>query len=63
MIANLLTFAMAAALPETMPFYLESGNACLVIVAFILISIVSSLISILNISHVDPMKVIGGADE
>ncbi|MBD5531759.1 MAG: ABC transporter permease [Lachnospiraceae bacterium] len=62
-IANLLTFAMAAALPETMPFYLKSGSACLVTVVFILISIVSSLISILNISHVDPMKVIGGADE
>ena len=62
-IANLLTFAMAAAIPEAMPFYLEGGNACLVTVAFILISIVSSLISILNISHVDPMKVIGGADE
>ncbi|MCM1465032.1 MAG: ABC transporter permease [Bacteroidales bacterium] len=62
-IANLLTFAMAAALPETMPFYLKGGSACLVTVAFILISIVSSLISILNISHVDPMKVIGGADE
>lgn len=62
-IANLLTFAMAAALPETMPFYLKSGSACLVTIAFILISIVSSLISILNISHVDPMKVIGGADE
>lgn len=62
-IANLLTFAMAAALPETMPFYLESGSACLVTIAFVLISIVSSLVSILNISHVDPMKVIGGADE
>ena len=62
-IANLLTFAMAAALPETMPFYLKGGNVCLVTAAFILISIVSSLISILNISHVDPMKVIGGADE
>ena len=62
-VANLLTFAMAAALPETMPFYLKGGSACLVTIAFILISIVSSLISILNISRVDPMKVIGGADE
>lgn len=62
-IANLLTFAMAAALPETMPFYLKTSSACLVTIAFVLISIISSLISILNISHVDPMKVIGGADE
>lgn len=62
-IANLLTFAMAAALPETMPFYLKGASACLVSIAFILISVVSSLISIWNISHVDPMKVIGGADE
>lgn len=62
-IANFLTFAMAAALPETMPFYLKGTAACLVTIAFILISVVSSLISILNISNVDPMKVIGGADE
>lgn len=62
-IANLLTFAMAAALPETMPFYLKSTSACIVTVAFILVSMISSLISIWNISHVDPMRVIGGADE
>lgn len=61
--ANLLTFAMAAALPETMPFYLQGVNVCMVTAAFILISVAGSLISILNISHVDPMKVIGGADE
>ena len=62
-IANLLTFAMAAALPETMPFYLKGITACLVTIAFIAISVISSLISILSISHVDPMRVIGGADE
>lgn len=62
-IANILTFAMAAALPETMPFYLKGAAAFSVTLAFIAISVISSLISISNISHVDPMKVIGGADE
>lgn len=62
-VANILTFAMAAALPETMPFYLKVEAAVLVTLAFIAISVISSLISIMNISHVDPMKVIGGADE
>lgn len=62
-IADILTFAMAAALPEKMPFYLNITDAVLVTLAFIAISVISSLISILNISHVDPMKVIGGADE
>ena len=61
-VANILTFAMAAALPETMPFYLNVVAAVLVTLAFIAISVISSLISIMNISHVDPMKVIGGAD-
>ena len=62
-IAGLLTCCMAAALPETMPFYLKIGNALFVSAAFILISIISSLISIWSISKVDPITVIGGADE
>lgn len=62
-IAAALTYGMAAMLPPTMPFYLKNENVLILLAVFILISVVSSLISILNISKVDPMKVIGGSDE
>lgn len=62
-IAAALTYGMAAALPQAMPFYLKNENVCVLLLVFILISIASSLISMLSIAKVDPMKVIGGADE
>lgn len=62
-VAAILTYGMAAVLPQAMPFYLKNENVCILLVAFITVSIVSSLTSMLNISKVDPMKVIGGADE
>ncbi|MCM1499723.1 MAG: ABC transporter permease [Clostridium sp.] len=62
-IAAALTYGMAAALPQAMPFYLKNENVCILLVVFILISVASSLISIRNIVKVDPMKVIGGAEE
>lgn len=62
-VAGLLTFLMSLVIPPAMPFYLKAGNVFIIAAAFILISIASSLISVLSISKVDPMKVIGGADE
>lgn len=62
-IAAVLTYGMAAMLPQAMPFYLKNENVCILLVVFVLISIVSSLISMLNIAKVDPMIVIGGTDE
>ncbi|MCM1545555.1 MAG: FtsX-like permease family protein [Clostridiales bacterium] len=62
-VAGLFTFIMSLVIPPTMPFYLKVGNVFIIAAAFIAISIASSLISILSISKVDPMKVIGGADE
>ena len=61
--AALLTYLMSIAILQTMPFYLKYGNVMLVMAAFILISIAGGLISVLSISHVDPMKVIGGSGE
>lgn len=58
-----LTFGMAAGLPETMPFYLEVPNALIVTAAFVLISVIGSLLSILSVSRIDPMIAIGGGDE
>lgn len=62
-VAALLTYLMSIAIPATMPFYLRNENVILVIAAFILISIAGGLISVLSISHVDPIKVIGGSGE
>ena len=61
--AALLTYLMSIAIPAAMPFYLKIGNVISVIAAFILISIAGGLISVLSISHVDPIKVIGGSGE
>ena len=58
-----LTFGMAAAMPETMPFYLKAGNAIVVVLAFVLISVLSSILSIVNISRIDPITAIGGGEE
>lgn len=57
-----LTFGMAAGMPEKMPFYLKVPNALIVTAAFVAISVLSSLISVINISHIDPIIAIGGAD-
>lgn len=60
--AFLCTLGMAAVLPQTMPFYLDGMYACIVTVAFILISLASSLLSVSRIAHIDPIKSIGGAE-
>lgn len=62
-ISLVLTFAMAAAMPEKMPFYLEVPNAILVTVAFVMISILGSLLSAASIARIDPVIAIGGEDE
>lgn len=62
-IANILTLAVSAVLPAAVPFYLKAWSVCLVTAAFILISVASSLLSILIISRIDPMKAIGGGEE
>ncbi len=63
LISLALTFSMAAAMPEKMPFYLEVPNAVTVTAAFVLISVLSSMLSVINISRIDPMKAIGGGEE
>jgi putative ABC transport system permease protein len=58
-----LTFGMAAAIPETMPFYLKFSDAAIVALAFVVISVLSSILSIVNISRIDPITAIGGGEE
>lgn len=62
-IAGLLTFGMREILPQTMPFYLQMQTACAVSTAFVVISVLSSLLSIINIARIDPVQAIGGGDE
>lgn len=62
-IANVLTWGISAALPDAIPFFLKITSVCLVTAAFIFISLASSLLSILIISRIDPMKAIGGGEE
>lgn len=47
-------------LPSSMPFYLVWGDVATVLVAFVLISILSSLASVVRVSRIDPAKIIGG---
>lgn len=60
LISNILNVAMSCALPQTMPYYLRAFDACGVSIAFIAISVISSLLSVIRVSKVDPMTVIGG---
>lgn len=59
-VGNILAFAMASALPEAMPFYLNIESALIVSVAFISISVFASLISTIKVARIDPIDIIGG---
>lgn len=61
-IANLLTFGMAAMLPEAMPFYLKGSSVALVTVVFIIVSLLSSLLSLQRVAKVDPIIAMGGVE-
>ena len=61
-ISLVLTSAMAAAMPQTMPFYLEVPDAVTVTAAFVIISVFSSLLSVISISRIDPVTAIGGEE-
>ena len=59
-IGNILTFVSASFLPSSMPFNINSTDAILVSVLFILISVGSSLFSINKVKKVDAVSAIGG---
>lgn len=60
LIAWLLVLIMSRALPSTMPFFLVPSQVLSVLAAFILISIVGSLATIVRVSKIDPARIIGG---
>ncbi|MDO5292152.1 MAG: ABC transporter permease [bacterium] len=59
-IANALVWGMSKVLPSGMPFYLEGKSAAVVSAAFMVIAIVSSLVSTRKVAKVDPIVTIGG---
>ena len=61
-VANLLAFALSVALPATMPFYLQPFSAALVSASFVGMSLLGSLASVMRVSRIDPMHVIGGEE-
>ena len=59
-VGNILTFAMAGMLPNSMPFSLKGPSAIMISLAFVVISVFCSLISLLKVAKVDPLITIGG---
>lgn len=59
-IGNILTFVMAGMLPSSMPFSLKGSSAIMISLAFVVISVFCSLISLLKVAKVDPLITIGG---
>lgn len=59
-IGNILTFVMAGMLPNSMPFSLKGSSAIMISLAFVVISVFCSLISLLKVAKVDPLITIGG---
>lgn len=59
-VGNILTFAISSVLPSTMPFSLQVGSAVIISIAFLIISILVSLVSLRKVAKVDPLMTIGG---
>ena len=59
-IGNLLSVGMASMLPGSMPFFLRTPMVIIISIVFIVISLVTSLVSVRKVAKVDPMVIIGG---
>lgn len=59
-IGNLLAIGMASVLPSSMPFALNIPSVIIISIVFIIISLVTSLVSIKKVAKVDPIVIIGG---
>ena len=60
LIGNGLAIGMAAMLPKSMPFNLNITSVIIISIVFMLISLLTSLVSIKRVAKVDPMVIIGG---
>lgn len=59
-VGNILTFAISSFLPSSMPFSLQVDSAIIISIAFLIISILVSLVSLRKVAKVDPLMTIGG---
>ena len=60
LLGNILTFTMSTFLPSSMPFSLQVESAVIISIAFLIISILVSLVSLRTVGKVDPLMTIGG---
>lgn len=58
-----LAFGLSKVLPVSMPFFLKVPNVLLVSGAFLIIALLSSVLSILKVAKIDPIEVINGGAE
>lgn len=61
-IGDLLTIGMASLLPAAMPFHLDMKDMLLISAAFIVITVLASLLSIRRIAKIDPIEIINGGE-
>lgn len=59
-IGNLISIGMASMLPSSMPFDLQIPTVIIISVVFVIISLLTSLVSIRKVAKVDPIVIIGG---
>ena len=59
-IGNLFALGMASILPSSMPFALKIPSVVMVSIVFVMISVLTSLVSIRKVAKVDPIVIIGG---
>ncbi|WP_277290687.1 ABC transporter permease [Streptococcus orisratti] len=60
---DLLSLAMARILPVKMPFYLQWQNMGIISLVFVVVTVLSSLVSIHRVSRIDPVEIINGGEE
>ena len=59
-LGNLLAIGMASMLPSSMPFALNIPSVIIISIVFILICLLTSLVSIKKVAKFDPIVIIGG---
>ncbi|WP_049617805.1 MULTISPECIES: FtsX-like permease family protein [unclassified Streptococcus] len=62
LIGDALTIGMASLLPAAMPFHLDMKDMLLISVAFIVITVLASLLSIRRFAKIDPIEIINGGE-
>lgn len=62
-LAYVIAVGLGSMMPTAMPFYIEQSEILFVSGAYVVIAIVSSMISIVNVAKIDANSIIGGAGE